>query len=159
MIFFVWLPSFHRRIFFSFYLFPLMIIVLFIFQGFFFFLYCLNFCFTWNKLQNSLTKLPWLTKVKGMWNVCREMSHSLVYLPCHLRAKLSQSNIYCSSTLLYSRVCCFSVTSPWSLRAEEATFKTCLAGPEIVILSDTECLGGYWLLWKKNTSQKGPSPR
>lgn len=41
------------------------------------------------------------------------------------------------------------MTSPWSLRAEEATFKLCVVGPEIVILSDTECLVGYWFTMKE----------
>lgn len=134
------------------YFFSLMIIVLFIFQEFcwLFFHYCLNFCLLGNKLKTS----------KSQKNVCREMSHSLVYLPCYLRAKLSQSNIYCNSAFLNSRVCFHSVISPWFLRAEEATFKTCLVGPEIVILLDTECLVGYWLIKKKtHTSQKEPSLR
>lgn len=84
-----------------------------------------------------------------MWNACREMSHCLYYLPCYLRAKLSQSNIYCSNAHLNSGVCCHSVTSPWSLRAEEGTLKTCLVGQEIVTFSDTKCLVGYQLITKE----------
>lgn len=38
------------------------------------------------------------------------------------------------------------MSSPWSLRAEEETLKTCLVWTEILTLSDTESLVEYWLI-------------
>lgn len=38
------------------------------------------------------------------------------------------------------------MSSPWSLKAEEETLKTCPVWVEILTLSDTEILVEYWLI-------------